>query len=74
MADRYQQLVNTPIGKIVSKQVGLPTPVKLERFQPGQPVISGPVLLGAAPGGRLADSIQHVLGDVGAVTRQDLGD
>ena len=24
MSDRYQQLVNTPIGKIVSKQIGLP--------------------------------------------------
>ena len=26
MADRYQQLVNTPIGQIVAKQVGLPQP------------------------------------------------
>ena len=26
MADRYQQLVNTPIGKLVAKQVGLPNP------------------------------------------------
>ncbi len=66
MADRYQQLINTPIGKIVSKQVGLPTPVTLERYEPGQPVVSGPVLLGAAPGGRLADSIQRFLGDAGA--------
>ena len=66
MADRYQQLINTPIGKIVSKQVGLPTPVTLERYEPGQPVVSGPVLLGAAPGGRLADSIQRFLRDAGA--------
>ena len=66
MADRYQQLVNTPIGKIVSKQVGLPSPVKLERYESGQPVLSGPVLLGAAPGGRLGGSIERVLGDVGA--------
>lgn len=66
MADRYQQLINTPVGKIVSKQVGLPTPVALERFQVGQPVVSGPVLLGGAPGGRLGDSIERVLRDVGA--------
>ena len=26
MSDRYQQLINTPIGKLVSKQVGLPEP------------------------------------------------
>jgi 3-oxoacyl-[acyl-carrier protein] reductase len=66
MADRYQQLINTPIGKIVSKQVGLPAPVKLERYEPGQAVVSGPVLVGAAPGGRLADSIQRFLGEAGA--------
>ncbi len=66
MADRYQQLINTPIGKLVSKQVGLPAPVTLERYAPGQPVISGPVLLGGAPGGRLGSAIELVLSDVGA--------
>lgn len=66
MADRYQQLINTPIGKIVSKQVGLPAPVTLERYGPGQPLVSGPVLLGAASGGRLEDSLQRVLRDAGA--------
>jgi 3-oxoacyl-[acyl-carrier protein] reductase len=67
MSDRYSQLVNTPIGRIVSKQVGLPTPVKLERFEAGQPVIDGPVLLGGAPGSsRLADAAAAVLRDIGA--------
>jgi 3-oxoacyl-[acyl-carrier protein] reductase len=66
MADLYQQLVNTPIGKIVAKQVGLPNPPRLERYQPGQPVISGPVLLGAAPGPRLAPAVAGVLAAIGA--------
>jgi 3-oxoacyl-[acyl-carrier protein] reductase len=66
MADRYQQLVNTPIGRIVSKQIGLPTPVQLERYEPGQPVISGPVLLGAAPGSGLVGPVAKVLAAVGA--------
>jgi 3-oxoacyl-[acyl-carrier protein] reductase len=66
MADRYQQLVNTPIGKLVSKQVGLPAPVKLDRFDPAEPVIDGPVLLGAADGGRLATAAALVLASVGA--------
>jgi 3-oxoacyl-[acyl-carrier protein] reductase len=61
MSDRYQQLVNTPIGKIVSKQIGLPAPVKLDRYEPGQPVVNGPVLLGAAPGGRLSAPVARVL-------------
>jgi 3-oxoacyl-[acyl-carrier protein] reductase len=64
MADRYQQLVNTPVGRLVSKQVGLPQPIKLERYEPGQPVISGPVLMGG--GGRLTDAIDGVLEDIGA--------
>jgi 3-oxoacyl-[acyl-carrier protein] reductase len=66
MADRYQQLINTPIGQLVSKQVGLPTPARLDRYKPGQPVISGPVLFGAAGGGRLAGSVAKVLAGIEA--------
>jgi 3-oxoacyl-[acyl-carrier protein] reductase len=62
MTDRYQQLVNTPIGKLVTKQIGLPQPPRLERYAPGGPVIGGPVLLGAAPGtSRLAKPVAKVL-------------
>jgi 3-oxoacyl-[acyl-carrier protein] reductase len=71
MADRYQQLINTPIGRIVSKQVGLPAPVTLERFKAGPPtppVIDGPVLLGAAPDSRLAGPVATVLATIGAET------
>jgi 3-oxoacyl-[acyl-carrier protein] reductase len=68
MADRYQQLVNTPIGRIVAKQVGLPNPPRLERFAPGRPVIDGPVLVGAAAGSRLAGSLAGVLASISAET------
>jgi 3-oxoacyl-[acyl-carrier protein] reductase len=50
MTDRYAQLVNTPIGKLVTKQIGLPQPSRLERYELGGPVIAGPVLLGRAGG------------------------
>ena len=66
MSDRYQQLVNTPIGKIVSKQIGLPSPVTLERYERGQPVVTGPVLFGAAPGSRLAGAVANVLAAIDA--------
>jgi 3-oxoacyl-[acyl-carrier protein] reductase len=66
MADRYQQLINTPVGRVLSKQVGLPQPVRLERYEPGRPVIDGPVLLGAAPGERLTDAVRGVLERIGA--------
>jgi 3-oxoacyl-[acyl-carrier protein] reductase len=77
MADRYQQLINTPLGKIVSRQVGLPAPVQLERFDSGpptQPVIAGPVLLGAAPGGRLGGAVARVLVSIGAETHTPMLD
>lgn len=65
MADRYTQLVNTTIGRSLTKRVGLPAPVALERYSPGQPLIEGRVLLGAAPGGRLAGSLTRLLLDAG---------
>jgi 3-oxoacyl-[acyl-carrier protein] reductase len=61
MSDRYQQMVNTPIGKIVSKQIGLPTPIRLARYERGEPVIEGPVLFGSGPGGRLAGAVAELL-------------
>src|SRR5947209_3082720 len=66
MSDRYQQLVNTPVGRLVTRQIGLPMPVPLERYEPGQPVIEGPVLLGAAPEGRLAGALATVLSAISA--------
>ena len=35
MPDRYQQLVNTPIGKLVTSQVGLPQPPRSSATSPG---------------------------------------
>jgi 3-oxoacyl-[acyl-carrier protein] reductase len=61
VADRYQQLVNTPIGRIVSRQFGLPAPARLERYERGTAVIDGPVLLGAAPGARIVGAVAAVL-------------
>jgi 3-oxoacyl-[acyl-carrier protein] reductase len=53
MSDRYSQIVNAPVVSTVAKQLGLPQPVTLDRYEPGAPVVAGPVLTGAAPGGRL---------------------
>ena len=52
LADR--QLPTRPVPGAAS--VGLPQPVKLERYTPGAPVVSGAVLFGAAPGGRLGET------------------
>jgi 3-oxoacyl-[acyl-carrier protein] reductase len=66
MSDRYAQLVNAPVVSTIARQVGLPRPVELDRFRPGAPVISGPVLSGAAPGGRLAKPVRALLDGIGA--------
>ena len=66
MSDRYSQLVNAPVLSTVAKQVGLPQPVDLDRWQSGSPVVAGPVLSGAAPGGKLERSLKKVLDDIGA--------
>jgi 3-oxoacyl-[acyl-carrier protein] reductase len=74
MADRYSQLVNNPVGKFVSKQVGLPRPVTLQRYEPAQRVIDGPVLLGAAQGSRLVAPLATVLSAIGAEVHTALRD
>ena len=68
MSDRYSQLVNTPPGKLLAQQVGLPRPQKLDRHRPGDPVIRGRVLVGGAPGGRLEKEIAAALKAAGAET------
>jgi 3-oxoacyl-[acyl-carrier protein] reductase len=70
MADRYQQLVNTPIGKLIAGQVGLPAPPILDRFRSGQPLVAGTVLIGAPapdPGQppRLTAVVLQTLGEAG---------
>ncbi|SDT28699.1 3-oxoacyl-[acyl-carrier protein] reductase [Pseudarthrobacter equi] len=45
MADKYTQLVNQGLGKNVAKRLGLPQPALLRRYNPGQPLISGPVVI-----------------------------
>jgi 3-oxoacyl-[acyl-carrier protein] reductase len=65
MADRYQQFTKTPLGKFVVPKLGLPSPATLRRYQPGQPALEGPALLGAAPGGRLEKKVRDQLADAG---------
>jgi 3-oxoacyl-[acyl-carrier protein] reductase len=66
MSDIYAQLVNSPVGTVVAGRLGLPRPVRLDRQRPAGPLIDGEVLLGAAPGGRLAGALAQVLSDGGA--------
>jgi 3-oxoacyl-[acyl-carrier protein] reductase len=66
MSDRYSQIVNAPVVGTIARQVGLPQPVDLDRYRPGAPVVAGPVLSGAAPGGRLERPLKKLLDEIGA--------
>jgi 3-oxoacyl-[acyl-carrier protein] reductase len=71
MPDRYQALANSPVGKAVSRRLGLPIPPPLRRHRPGMPVVTGPVLLGGARGGRLREPAAGVLRSIGAHVVED---
>ena len=46
MSDGYLDFANSGLGAKLVNMLGLPKPLPLERFQAGQPVIQGPVLVG----------------------------
>jgi 3-oxoacyl-[acyl-carrier protein] reductase len=66
VSDLYAQVVNSPPGRMIASRVGLPQPAKLERHASGQPVVSGAALVGAAPGGRLGQQLERLMGAIGA--------
>ncbi|HFK9536265.1 3-oxoacyl-ACP reductase [Acinetobacter baumannii] len=66
MTDQYQAFTQSPIGKFVVKNLGLPSPVVLERFESAQPVVKGAVLVGAAPSNVLSGAIAQVLSNIHA--------
>ena len=74
MADAYTQLVNNPVGGFVAKNLGLPQPVELDRYEPGAPLVDGRVLVGSAPGGRCGDAVATVLADAGSAVDSRLDD
>lgn len=63
MSDRYQDFTRTQIGKLLVKNLGLPNPMKLERWTQGAPLVDGVVGLGGT--GRLAESLAGILAHLG---------
>ena len=63
MSDRYQAFVSTPVGKLLVKNLGLPSPIRLERYTAGAPLVDGTVLVGGR--GRLLDSLPEILDGLG---------
>ncbi|MFL5825873.1 MAG: 3-oxoacyl-ACP reductase [Thermoleophilaceae bacterium] len=61
MSDRYQQFTESPPGRFLARQLGMPRPASLRRYESGQSLLAGPALLGAAPRGRLTGAVASVL-------------
>ena len=66
MPDRYQSFTQSGPGGFLTKRLGMPQPTRLRRYEPGQPLLDGPALLGAAEGGRLIEATAGVLKAAGA--------
>ncbi|MGI8523792.1 MAG: 3-oxoacyl-ACP reductase [Nocardioides sp.] len=73
MNDRYQGFVQSPVGKLLVKNLGLPNPVELDRYTAGDPLVRGTVLTGGS--GRLAEHLPGILGalEIDATTVADPG-
>ncbi|MEV4901380.1 3-oxoacyl-ACP reductase [Citricoccus sp. NPDC055426] len=59
--DTYTALVNQPLGKRIASALGLPQPAVLRRYQPGQALVEGSVLV--LGDGHAADEAAAVLLD-----------
>ena len=66
MPDRLRLLTDSTPGRFVARRAGLPVPTPLRRHQPGRPLLAGPALIGAAPGGRALDAAASILERTGA--------
>jgi 3-oxoacyl-[acyl-carrier protein] reductase len=62
MSDRYQDFASSSVGRLLVKNLGLPDPVRLERYVAGAPLVDGTVLVGGE--GRLAEHLGAVLADL----------
>lgn len=61
MSDWYRDFANSGFGTTITKQFGLPRPAVLRRYEPGQPLLPGPAVIGSAGEGRLRDALTQLL-------------
>src|SRR5436190_3382254 len=73
MTDRYQALANSPLAGAAVKRLGLPVPPRLERHEPGRPLVAAPVVVGSARGGRLLEPAVEIIRSAGARVETDPG-
>ena len=68
MKDGYLDFANSPMGAKLVNALGLPKPLPLERYKPGQPVVEGTVLIGGSADSQILESLATVFKSIGAQT------
>ena len=63
MSDWYRDFANSGVGTTITKNLGLPRPAVLRRYEPGEPLLPGPVVVGSAGPGRLRTQVTDQLID-----------
>jgi 3-oxoacyl-[acyl-carrier protein] reductase len=61
MSDWYRDFANSGFGTTITRNLGLPRPAVLRRYEPGQPLLPGPAVVGSAGEGRLRDAVTELL-------------
>lgn len=64
--DPIQSLLTNPTSRALVRKAGVALPPILRRYEPGQPLLTGPAVLGSAPGGALIEQVRTILMDAGA--------
>jgi 3-oxoacyl-[acyl-carrier protein] reductase len=68
MSDSYLNFANSPMGAKLAAALGLPKPWVLERYEPGQAVIQGTVLIGGTAPSALLTSLAQAFKSMAAPT------
>src|SRR3954467_6992047 len=61
VSDWSRNFANSGVGTTITKQLGLPRPAVLRRYEPGQPLLPGPAGVGSAGEGRLREALTTLL-------------
>ena len=70
-SDLFSQVVNSGPGSFLAKQLGVPQPETLRRYEPGEPALAGPLLIGGE--GRVAEPLRSALADDYDLVRNNVG-
>src|SRR4029079_13615905 len=73
MAGSCAGFVNSPVGRRLATQLGLPRPVRLRRYAAGDPLVEGPVLVGGLREAPVAERVPDLLNAAGVAALDEVG-